>query len=188
MIGLIKGGPLTESGTKNLAQAKALFELQYIKLKNFFDPYTTFDTYLEVLDADPKARRRIFETFAGGIERTADRFNIDKANLAFGITEGVVDFANKVSAVKLQDSVTKSQMFMASIDKQLRLQKATSFSEVLSKGDLTAVDNDIMDLALDDTMKSVFAFDYTKKAKSANMLEAFFLSLCKSWSVNSKAS
>ena len=82
MIGLIKGGPLTEGGTKNLAQAKALFELQYIKLRNFFDPYTTFDTYLEVLDADPKARRRIFETFAGGIERTADRFNIDKAKLS----------------------------------------------------------------------------------------------------------
>ena len=176
MIGLIKGGPLTESGTKNLAQAKALFELQSIKLKNFFDPYTTFDTYLEVLDADPKAKRRIFETFAGGIERTADRFNIDKANLAFNITEGVVDFANKVSAVKLQDSVTKSQMFMASIDKQLRLQKATSFSDVLSKGDLTAVDNDIMDAALDDTMKSVFAFDYTRKAKSANNFEAFFRS------------
>ena len=107
--------------------------------------------------------------------REQHRFNIDKANLAFGITEGVVDFANKVSAVKLQDSVTKSQMFMASIDKQLRLQKATSFSEVLSKGDLTAVDNDIMDAAsLDDTMKSVFAFDYTKKAKSANAAEAFF--------------
>ena len=84
----------------------------------------------------------------------------------------MVDFANKVSAVKLQDSVTKSQMFMASIDKQFT--KATSFSEVLS-GDLTAVDNDIMDVAFDDTMKSVFAFDYTKKAMSANA-EAFFRS------------
>ena len=38
MIGLIKGGPLTESGTKNLAQAKALFELQYIKLKTSLIP------------------------------------------------------------------------------------------------------------------------------------------------------
>ena len=65
---------------------------------------------------------------------------------------------------------------MASIDKQLRLQKAQSFSEVLGKGDLTAVDNDVMDLALDDTMKSVFAFDYTKKAKSGGMFEAFFRS------------
>ena len=71
MIGLIKGGPLTESGTKNLAQAKALFELQYIKLKNFFDPYTTFDTYLEVLDADQKQDEEYLKPFAGGIERTA---------------------------------------------------------------------------------------------------------------------
>jgi hypothetical protein len=53
---------------------------------------------------------------------------------------------------------------MTSIDKQLRLQKNTTFSEILEKGDLSDLSDDVMDKALEDTMKSVFSFDYTRKA------------------------
>ena len=171
VLGTVKGGKLTEQGQKDLAQAKALWQLQGQKLKNFLDPYTTFDTYMEVLEGDPKLKKRIFETFAGGVERTADAFDIDKANIFFKTTEGYVDIANKISGVRLQDSITKSQMFMNGIDKQLRLQKGITFSEAIQKGDFADLDNDVIDKALDETLKSVFAKDYTRKLADRNIFD-----------------
>jgi hypothetical protein len=165
VLGVVKGGKLTEQGRLDLAQSKALFQLQGQKLKNFLDPYATYDMYMEVLEGDPKLKKRLFETFAGGVERTAERFDIDEANKLFRATEGYVDIANKISGVRLQDSVTKSQMFMNAVDKQLRLQKGMTFEEALNKGDFSDLDNDVIDKALDETLKSVFAFDYTRAGK-----------------------
>ena len=165
VLGVVRGGKLTEQGGLDLAQSKALFQLQGQKLKNFLDPYATYDMYMEILEGDPKLKKRLLETFAGGVERTAERFDIDEANKIFRATEGYVDIANKISGVRLQDSVTKSQMFMNSLDKQLRLQKGMTFEEALNKGDFSNLDNDVIDKALDETLKSVFAFDYTKAGK-----------------------
>ena len=171
VLGLARGAGLTEASKRDLTQALALGKLQSQKLKNFFDPYTTFNTYLEVLEGDPKLKRKLLETFAGGVERTADRFDINEANVLFRATEGYVDIANRLSGVKLQDSVTKSQMFITSIDKQLRLQKNITFSDAIEKGDFSELTNDVVDAAMDETLKSVFAKDYTKRLADRNIFD-----------------
>ena len=162
-LGTLKGANLTEAGKRDLALSKAMFQLQKEKFRNFADPYATYRSYMELLNTDPKLKRRLFDTFSGGVERTAKRFDINEANALLKLTEGIADAAGTISGVRLQDSVTKSQVFMTSIDKQLRLQKNITFSEVLEKGDFSDLSDDVMDKALEDTMKSVFSFDYTKQ-------------------------
>ena len=58
--------------------------------------------------------------------------------------EGVTRTAQAFSMVDLQDTLTKSQAFMAGIDKQLRLQKDTTLNAVLEKGNLIDIDEDVM--------------------------------------------
>ena len=75
--------------------------------------------------------------------------------------ERATNLAQKISAVNLQDSLTKSQMFMTSIDKYTRLLKGKTFQDVLESGNLVDLDQEVLDRAMGDTLKSVFAEDYT---------------------------
>ncbi len=141
-------------------QAKALWAIQGVKLRNFADPYTTHDAYLAILETDDKLARRLRETFAGGVRRTEERFNIDGTNKLFKGIESYTQMAQTLSGVNIQDSWTKSQMFMTSIDKHLRLQKGKTLNEVLESGSLDLIDDTVQGKALDDTLKSVFSKDY----------------------------
>ena len=66
---------------------------------------------------------------------------------------------NQITGVRIQDTFTKSQMFMNEMDKYLRLKKGTTLKEALLSDE--AFDEDIIQGALDTTLKSVFAKDYT---------------------------
>ena len=50
---------------------------------------------------------------------------------------------------------------MNSIDKYSRLLKGRTFQDVLESGSLADIDNEVMDRAMSDTLRSVFAEDYT---------------------------
>ena len=95
-----------------------------------------------------------------------ERFDIKETNKVFKTIESLANAAGNISGVKLQDTLTKSQMFINGIDKQLRLQKGLNFKEVLQKGDLTDMTEDVVNDALDETMQSVFSFDYTRGAST----------------------
>lgn len=84
--------------------------------------------------------------------------------------EGLTNFSQTISLVNLQDTVTKSQMFMNSIDKYLRIQKNKTLDDVLQSGTLFDLDDDIYERAMGDTLKSVFAEDYTKSEKLAGLV------------------
>ena len=143
---------------------KALMTLQHKKFKNLLDPYSTLDNYDELLKTDDRLGRLLRETIAGGIERTAKRFDLNEESKALKFVEGTVNAAQNISMVNLQDTLTKSQMFMSSIDKNLRLIKGKTFDDVLEEGNLIDVDDEVMERAMSETLKSVFAEDYTKDA------------------------
>ena len=165
---------MSKIGRESLRQGSALWLLQGQKLKNLADPFSTYETYMEVLRSNPDLHRRLFETFSGGIERTANRFGINEKNKLFKILETYANASSKISGVKAQDSVTKSQMFITAIDKHLRLLKGRTFDDVLQKGNLNELDEDVMDAAFGDTMKSVFSYDYRQYTKKANLAETIF--------------
>ncbi len=143
-------------------KARALFHLQGTKMKNLLDPYSTLDSYEAMLRTDDELSRFLKETISGGVERASKRYGFAERSKVARTGEWVTNKAQTISAVNLQDSLTKSQMFMTSLDKYLRLLKGKTFKDTLESGSLIDIDQEVMDRAMSDTLKSVFAEDYTQ--------------------------
>jgi len=135
--------------------------MQAEKMKYLLDPFTTHDAYMSFLKQHEDVSKVLFESFSGGVERSAKRFGIDEGNKWFQRAEKVTESMNRLTGVKVQDTFTKSQMFMAEMDKQLRLQKNKTLQEVLRDGTLDEIDDGVLSYTLDTTLKSVFSKDYT---------------------------
>jgi hypothetical protein len=146
---------------ESMRQARALTALQGQKIRNLLDPHTTHDAYMKFLSQNPELEKVLFESMTGGIERTSKRFNIDPESKFFNKVEAFTTAANQITGVRIQDSWTKSQMFMTEMDKYLRVYKDTTLREVLNSGRHEIIDDVVIGGALDTTMKSVFAKDYT---------------------------
>ena len=146
---------------ESFRQARALGTLQVQKIRNLLDPYTTHDEYLKFLN-DPdneRVRKMLFETMAGGVEAGAKRFGLNPNNPAYRNVEAFTTAMNQITGVRIQDTFTKSQMFMNEMDKYLRLKKGTTLKEALLSDE--PFDEEVIQGALDTTLKSVFAKDYT---------------------------
>lgn len=147
--------------SESFRQARALTMLQGQKIRNLLDPHTTHDAYMKFLSDNPDLEKVLFESVNGGIERTSTRYNINPDNKFFSNVEAFATAANQLTGVRIQDSWTKSQMFMTEMDKYLRVNKGVTLKEVLNRGDTSMIDDSVIGGALDTTMKSVFAKDYT---------------------------
>lgn len=162
IVGSMLQAPFSrQAAAKSLRRARALAELQGQKIRNLMDPYTTHDVYMEFLTNNPEVEKAMFETVSAGVERSSRRFGINPESSWFKRAENTANAANILTAVRIQDSYTKSQMFMSEIDKHLRLKSGVTLREVINEGMLDAVDDDIISSAMDTTLKSVFAKNYT---------------------------
>ena len=159
--GALVGGGNTAKGREAIRIANVYKDIQVQKFRNFRDPFTTKDAYMAFLDNNKNVKSLLFETVGAGIERSANRYNIDPENATYKLMERYANGATQLTGVRAQDTFTKSQMFIGELDKHLRIKHDKSLSEVLSSGDLSLVDKDVVGLTLDTTMKSVFAKDYT---------------------------
>ena len=159
--GLAMGGTLTKAGRESLRIGGAYKSMQAQKMRNLMDPYTTHDAYMSFLDQHKDVKKVLFESVTGGVERSGGRFGIDPNAKWFQNVENATTAMNRLTGVRIQDTFTKSQMFMSEMDKYLRLKKGRTLQEVLRDGDLDKIDDSVIGNALDNTMKSVYSKDYT---------------------------
>ena len=151
------------SGNKEAQRIGSVYwKIQGDKFRNLADPFTTHDAYMKFLDENKDIRSLLHETVGGtGVEISADKFDINPDSKVYKTVEGFVDASTRLTGVRAQDTFTKSQMFMTELDKQLRIKKTVSLAEVMRTNNLNAIDEDVLGLAVDSTMKSVFSKDYT---------------------------
>ena len=161
MYGLARGGNFTKRGREALRVANVYKNIQAQKMRNLMDPYTTHDAYMDFLAQNKDIEKTLFESVTGGIERSGKRFNIDPNAKWFKQVETVTNAANRLTGVRVQDTFTKSQMFMTELDKYLRIKKDKTLQEVLNDGSIDLIDDGVIGSALDTTLKSVFSKDYT---------------------------
>ena len=169
----------TTAARETMRQARAYTQVQSQKFRNLLDPYTTHDAYMNFLsNANNEAvRKKLFETMSGGVEIQADRFGINPDSKVFRTVESGATAASNISGVRIQDSFTKSQMFMTEMDKYMRINKGKSLKEAMIAGDEPELD--AIQGALDSTLKSVFSKDYTNAEQpellrtAAKMAETF---------------
>lgn len=157
--GVMKGN--TAKGREAKRVANVYKQIQAQKMRNLMDPFTTKEAYMDFLDQNKEVKDLLFETVGAGVERTANRYNIDPSSRSYKIIERYANGAMEITGVRAQDTFTKSQMFMTELDKHLRIKKDMKLEDVLRSGDLSSIDEDVVGLALDTTMKSVFSKDYT---------------------------
>jgi len=158
--GMLRGN--TEAGREARRIGKVYAQIQGDKFRNLLDPFTTHDAYMKFLDENKKVRSLLHETVGGtGVEISADKFDMNPNNKVYRTIEGFVDASTRLTGVRAQDTFTKSQMFMTELDKQLRIKNKVTLADAMRTNNLDAIDEDVMGLALDSTMKSVFSKDYT---------------------------
>jgi len=125
--------------TDGLRIAGQLLAANRQRFRNFLDPTMTYDAYKSLAMADPKALQQLTEVLPGGIEdmnAIMKNAGFDPNQTMIGsASETVVDFAQKVNLVQMQDVFTKSQELIYQIDKKLRLQYDESFSTFYSSLD-----------------------------------------------------
>ena len=180
--GAVRGG---EAGKEMMRMGAVYHQMISQKAKNLLDPYTTKQFYEEFLSENKDVSKLLRETITGGVERTADRFFLPAESSIIKTSEKVVDTATRLTAVRLQDSITKSQMFVSELDKAIRLKhkdpvtnKSITLSDIINgKADPRLIDSDIMGSATDTTLRSVFSKDYTTDdqyfRKLASLTESF---------------
>lgn len=145
---------------ESFRKMRALGAIQAQKFRNLLDPYTTHDAYMAFLKENNDVKKTLFETISGGVDATAGRFNMNPESKLFRGIEAFANGSGQISGVKIQDSFTKSQMFMTELDKYLRIEKDITLKEALLS-DTNVIDEVSLQGALDGTLKSVFAKDYT---------------------------
>ena len=150
----------SEAATESFRMARAYTAVVGTRLRNLLDPYTTHDAYMKFLGENKDVSKVLFETMAGGIDANALRYGINPNDKSYRIAESVANASNNITGVRIQDSFTKSQMFMSELDKYLRLEKKVTLKEALLM-DENIIDETVLAGALDTTLKSVFAKDYT---------------------------
>ena len=164
------------TGNKELQRVGAVYGSMVVqKLRNLADPYSTKQAYEEFLLYNDDVRKTLKETISAGIDRKLSPFNLPEEGVTGKLVKGVeysVAAANKATAVELQDSVTKSLMFTSELDKLIRLKHGVTLSDIINarevningrlvEADLNLIDPDIVGSAVDTTLRSVFAKDYT---------------------------
>ena len=169
-----------DGANKLIRQVKVYKNIQAQKIKNFADPFTTHDSYMklmkEINDEYGKSdiQGLLFETVAGGVERNAKRHGIDADNPAYKTVERVTNASMMITGVRIQDTFTKSQMFMTELDKYLQLKKdGLTLKTVLKEGRLEEIDDDVIGAAIDTTLRSVFSKDYTTKDQAFGEIAKF---------------
>ena len=169
----------TAAARETMRQARAYTQIQSQKFRNLLDPYTTHDAYMRFLSESNNevVRNKLFATMSGGVEVQADRFNINPDSKLFRNIEAGSNAASNISGVRIQDSFTKSQMFMTEMDKYMRINKNMTLREAIERGE--EPDLEVIQGALDSTLKSVFSKDYTTTEQpellrtAAKMAETF---------------
>ncbi len=153
------------SGNKEAQRIGSVYwKIQGDKFRNLADPFTTHDAYMKFLEENKDIRNLLHETVGGtGVEISPNKFDMNQDSKVYKTVEGFVDAASRLTGVRAQDTFTKSQMFMTELDKQLRIKNSVSLAEVMRTNNLNAIDEDVLGMAVDSTMRSVFSKDYTTK-------------------------
>ena len=163
----------TEVGEELIRKGQVYGQMINMRAKYLMDANTTHDAYMQFLQTDDKLAKVLNETMSGGVqqgEANAKRFGFDTANGYYKTSEAITKASTTLTGVRIQDTFTKSQMFMAELDKHLRLNKKKSLGEILNEGSTNLIDDASMSAALDSTLKSVFAKNYTQGTDLASQI------------------
>ena len=158
-----------ENAGESLRIAGAYLRANKQKIRNMLDPNMTYDAFKSISIKNPDAMRELVRVLPGGIEDIdkvlkQSGFNPDET-IGGAVSEKVVDFAQFISFVKMQDVFTKSQEFIYQLDKNLDITYGKSFSEFFKDPNAARLMNEkkykqAVARATYETQKAIFSLSY----------------------------
>jgi hypothetical protein len=158
-----------ENAGESLRIAGAYLRANKQKIRNMLDPNMTYDAFKSISIKNPDAMRELVRVLPGGIEDIdkvlkQSGFNPDET-IGGAVSEKVVDFAQFISFVKMQDVFTKSQEFIYQLDKNLDITYGKSFSEFFKNPNAARLMNEkkykqAVARATYETQKAIFSLSY----------------------------
>ena len=158
-----------ENAGESLRIAGAYLRANKQKIRNMLDPNMTYDAFKSISIKNPDAMRELVRVLPGGIEDIdkvlkQSGFNPDETILG-ATSEKIVDFAQFISFVKMQDVFTKSQEFIYQLDKNLDITYGKSFSEFFKDPNAARLMNEkkykqAVARATYETQKAIFSLSY----------------------------
>jgi plasmid maintenance system antidote protein VapI len=157
---------------ESLRIAGAYYRANKQKVRNLLDPNMTYDAFKSISIKNPEAMRELIRVLPGGIE------DIDKVvrqtgfnpneTIAGAGSEKLVEFAQRISFVKMQDVFTKSQEFIYQLDKNLDITYGKTFSEFFKDPNAARLMNEkkykqAVARATYETQKAIFSLSYKDK-------------------------
>ena len=174
-----------ENAGESLRIAGAYLRANKQKIRNMLDPNMTYDAFKSISIKNPDAMRELVRVLPGGIEDIdkvlkQSGFNPDET-IGGAVSEKVVDFAQFISFVKMQDVFTKSQEFIYQLDKNLDITYGKSFSEFFKDPNAARLMNEkkykqAVARATYETQKAIFSLSYkddTTIGELAGVVENF---------------
>ena len=123
----------SSNSKESLRIAGAYFRSNAQRIRNLLDPNMTYDAFRSIAQKNPEQLAELVKVLPGGVEDVDKLIRMSGFNpnqTVFGAgSERFVEFAQQMSAVKLQDVFTKSQEFVYQLDKNLRIGFGKSWSE-----------------------------------------------------------
>tara|TARA_E500000305_G_C4025285_1_gene241387 strand:- start:63 stop:3536 length:3474 start_codon:yes stop_codon:yes gene_type:complete len=174
-----------ENAGESLRIAGAYLRANKQKVRNLLDPNMTYDAFKSISIKNPDAMRELVRVLPGGIEDIdkvlkQSGFNPDET-VGGAVSEKVVDFAQFISFVKMQDVFTKSQEFIYQLDKNLDITYGKTFSEFFKDPNAARLMNEkkykqAVARATYETQKAIFSLSYkddTTVGELAGFVENF---------------
>jgi len=134
LIADVAGNKTTATAYRN--KSKQLVKLQRQKFRNLLDPYATYEASMDYLTFRPEARKELFRYIYGGVE--VDNV-LKELELNPGETltktgfEKLTNGLQTLYGVKVQDFLSKTQEFMYSLDKQVRLEYDMTLNDFMNQ-------------------------------------------------------
>lgn len=125
-------------------KAHLMLSLQKQKMENLLDPYMTYESAMDILVHRPKARKELFRYLTGGIDdKNAEPKGIEDFLEEMGVLgnqtldrtqfEKLTNMVQTAYGVKAQDFLSKTQEYMYSLDKQIRLKYNMSLKDFMEQ-------------------------------------------------------
>ena len=159
-----------------LAQSAAMFKSQWFMAKTLVDPYTTVESFMELLaNAGSKTQKKALGSFFGGVEEGAPAmYGLSKDAFIVRNAEKVANAAANLSLVKIQDLYTKSFSGIKQLDIESRKAFGIGIDELINTNRTHELTDEMWDRSISVMLRDTFSQDYTKGgglAKVAKLVE-----------------
>lgn len=180
---LIKGtGAAVFKGKEGRRAAGQIFKNVGYRAKLALDPDMSHAGFEALMALDFPEIRKLQQVQSGGIDAVTSRMNnADLGAFGRGMNKAgnLMDKVQAATFVQMQDRATKSQIFMGSLDKNLRIAFDKSLYEILQQDDAWKIINskefrNAMSSATEDTLAGTFNKEYADTSflgKAAGLLE-----------------